>query len=300
MNQTIQQQVTENPALTLEIAKERLRGLLSQSEENAWEIGDLLNRIENQGLARREGFGKTKTWLAFALPETEGMTTVLYRYAHVAAVYSKQQVQTWRVSKLEQLMAHDKETHGRVNREDPVNREVELLRPDGSRVVKKFHGCTYRDLQQSLRQRKTSSQAPSAKAKKSSRPGSASASPSQPPAVPQLEKRSFRTGFAMVGTGSVLLVICEFLPQSVFSGWLALGALALTFVGIGICFRHGKAFAQQLHAAFKEGKALEFLKERMVRVSDGAQKFATTVRSNLGKAKQSPQSEESPIEKKAA
>ena len=300
MEQSNQQQITENPPLTLKEAEERLRALLAEYEANAWEIGDLLNRVEREGLARREGYGMTRSWLEKALPETQGMTTVLYRYAHVAAVYSKQQVHKWRVSKLELLMAHDREVHGQYLREDPVDREVQLLQPDGSTVVKKFHDCKYREMQQSLRQRRTSSQAPSAKVKKPSPAGSPSASPKQPPAVEHLEKHSLRAGLAMVGAGAVLLAICEFLPQSVFSGWLALGALALTFLGIGVCFRHAKAFTEQLHAAFKEGKALGFLKERMVRFSHGAEKLATTIRSNLGKAKQTPPPEETPIEKKAA
>src|SRR5262244_3563122 len=168
MDQIIQKSIIENPPLTLELAKERLRILLRQREENAWEIGDLLNAVEIQGLARREGYGKTRTWLESALPETQGMTSVVYRYAYVAAVYSKQQVQTWQVTKLQLLMIHDKEVLGRVNKEDPVNREVELMQPDGSTVVKKFYDCSYRDLQQSLRQRKRPSQAPSRIAKKTS------------------------------------------------------------------------------------------------------------------------------------
>jgi len=290
MNQVIQQHLTENPPLTLEVAKEKLRALLSQSEENAWEIGDLLNRIENEGLARHEGFGKTKTWLEFALPETQGMTTVLYRYASVAAVYSKQQLQRWRVSKLEMLMAHDREMHGQVNREDPVDREVELLQPDGSTVVKKFHDCSYRALQHSLRQRKTSSQAPSRGAKKSSQPGSGKGPSMQPSAISQVEKHSLRTGLAMLGAGTVLLVVCEFLPRSLFSGWLVLGSLVLSVAGIGICFRHWKTFTEQLHSAFKEGRALEFLKERMVQLGHGADKLAATVRGNLAKTRRPPHS----------
>jgi len=284
----------------LEVAKEKLRALLSQSEENAWEIGDLLNRIENEGLARHEGFGKTKTWLEFALPETQGMTTVLYRYASVAAVYSKQQLQRWRVSKLEVLMAHDREMHGKVNREDPVDREVELLKPDGSTLVKKFHDCTYRDLQQSLRQRKSSPQARSANSKNSSKAGSGKAPSTQPSAVTQVEKHSLRTGLTMLGAGTVLLVVCEFLPRSLFSGWLVLGSLVLSVAGIGICFRHWKTFTEQLHSALKEGRALEFLKERMVQLSQGADKLATTVRGNLAKIRRPPHSHETNNDTKKA
>jgi hypothetical protein len=55
-----QQDVSTNPSLSLEQARETMVGLLSEAESNAWEIGDLLNTIENLGLARRSGSGRAK------------------------------------------------------------------------------------------------------------------------------------------------------------------------------------------------------------------------------------------------
>ena len=112
----------------------------------------------------------------------------------------------------------------------------------------------------------------------------------QPSAISQVEKHSLRTGLAMLGAGTVLLVVCEFLPRSLFSGWLVLGSLVLSVAGIGICFRHWKTFTEQLHSAFKEGRALEFLKERMVQLGHGADKLAATVRGNLAKTRRPPHS----------
>ncbi len=94
---------------TLEQARERMIRLLSEAESNSWEIGDLLNQVENQGLARRKGYGKTRTWLEAEVPGAAGKTTTLYRYAAVAAVYTKQHVELWGISKLELLMAHDQD-----------------------------------------------------------------------------------------------------------------------------------------------------------------------------------------------
>jgi len=90
-----QQEVSTNPSLTLEQAREKMVGLLSEGESNAWEIGDLLNTVEKQGLARRAGYGKTRSWLAAEVPGAEGKTTTLYRYATVAALYTKQHVERW-------------------------------------------------------------------------------------------------------------------------------------------------------------------------------------------------------------
>ena len=75
-----------NATLTLDQAKEKLRRLLSEGESNAWEIGDLLNAIENRALARSAGYRRTRTWLEAEIPEVEGKTTLLYRYANIAII----------------------------------------------------------------------------------------------------------------------------------------------------------------------------------------------------------------------
>src|SRR5258708_37016109 len=86
-----QQEVSTNPSLTLEQARDKMVGLLSEGESNAWEIGDLLNTVEKQGLARRAGYGKTRSWLAAEVPGAEGKTTTLNPYSTGAAPYTKQQ-----------------------------------------------------------------------------------------------------------------------------------------------------------------------------------------------------------------
>ena len=45
-------------SLTLEQAKEKLERLLAEAESNAWEIGDLLNTVEKQGLAKTSSAGE--------------------------------------------------------------------------------------------------------------------------------------------------------------------------------------------------------------------------------------------------
>src|SRR5260370_10982289 len=127
-----QQNTDPNPSLTLEQAEERIRTLLSQGESNAWDIGDLLNSVERDGLARSKGYGKTRTWLEAKVPESEGKVAALYRYASVASHYSKEHVELWGVSKLDYLTAHDRQILGHAAGGDPGEREVELLQEDGS------------------------------------------------------------------------------------------------------------------------------------------------------------------------
>src|SRR5260370_2938948 len=196
-----QQEVSTNPSLTLEQAREKMVGLLSEGESNAWEIGDLLNTVENQGLARRAGYGKTRSWLAAEVPAAEGKTTTLYRYATVAAVYRKQHVERWKISKLEMLIAHDREGLGHSHAEDPANRDVQLLRPDGSTAIKKFYDCTYRDLQLSNQLR--------GKARKASGKKDTASTES---AASETEEKSFRVAFAMMALGIIVPAISASLP----------------------------------------------------------------------------------------
>ena len=151
----VEQTRDPDTTLTLDYARERLRFLLADAQRNAWEIGDLLNRIEKSGLVRKMGYRKTKSWLEAVVPEAKGKKSTLYRYANVASQYSKAHIDRWGVAKLYCLMIHDEETQNLTPLRDPAEREVQLLQPDGSMLVKKFRDCTCRELRLSQR-RKTS------------------------------------------------------------------------------------------------------------------------------------------------
>jgi len=298
-----QQEVATQPPLTLEKARERMIHLLSEAETNAWEIGDLLNQVEKQGLARSRGYGKTRTWLEEEVPGAAEKTTTLYRYAEVAAVYTKQQVAQWGISKLQLLMAHDRDTLGDTNPEDPANREIQLHQPDGSTVIKKFHDCNWRELQESTRVRRTG-KAPRKKGMRRSEVRSLrkSASKSADHSSPGTGERSVRLAFAMMGFGVVLSVISQLLPLGLISVWMFFAGGACFLGGIGILVRHWHDFRERLTVAVKEGRALEFLKEQLETAARGAQKIATGIRSRMKVtkvAKSSPE-ETPPTEKKAA
>ena len=139
--------------LTLEYARERLRVLLAGGERNAWEIGDLLNRIEKSGLVLATGYRRTRTWLQAQVPQAKDKASTLYRYANVASQYSKADIDRWGVAKLYCLMIHDEETQKVTPLRDPAERDVQLLQPDGSILVKKFRDCTCRELRLSQRRK---------------------------------------------------------------------------------------------------------------------------------------------------
>src|SRR6266849_3889879 len=135
----------EQAALRLEEAAQRIRTLLPD-ESNAWELGRLLNTIVKSDLPRKAGWGRTRRWLMANVPEARGRDTTLYRYAHVAAEYTKEQVELWGVRKLDALSDHD---HATLREPDPrelSKREIELIKADGSTLTKKFSDCTCREL----------------------------------------------------------------------------------------------------------------------------------------------------------
>jgi hypothetical protein len=53
------------------------------------------------------------------MPEAQDKISTLYKYAHIALYYTKEQVRLWRISKLEHLISHDKETVGHSIPGDP-------------------------------------------------------------------------------------------------------------------------------------------------------------------------------------
>src|SRR5216683_3857365 len=185
------------PSLTLAQAGKRIRELLLNAEFNAWDIGDLLNTIEKRGLARSEGYGKTRRWLEAEVPEAEGKTNALYRYANVASHYTKEQVELWGVSKLDFLTTHDRETLGHAVAGDPGEREVQLLQQDGSTLVKKFRDCSCRELRLSNQLRKKAPKDPDQ-----------AATPR-----PQDEVHSIRKSLAVLVLGILVTGISGLLPS---------------------------------------------------------------------------------------
>jgi len=298
-----QQDVATQPPLTLKKARERMIQLLSEAESNAWEIGDLLNQVEKQGLARSEGYGKTRNWLQKDVPGAAEKTSTLYRYAEVAAAYTKQHVAQWGISKLQLLIAHDRDVVGHTNPEDPANREIQLNQPDGSKVTKKFQDCNLRELRQSTQIRR-SGKTPGKEGTQRSEVRSLrkSASKSADHSSPGTGERSVRLAFAMMGFGVVLSVISQLLPLGLISVWTFLAGGACFLGGIGILVRHWHDFRERLISAVKEGKALEFLKEQLDNATRGAQKIAIGIRSRMKVTKAPNRSPEEtpPTEKKAA
>jgi len=278
-----QQDVDPNDPLTLEQAKERIRALLTNIESNAWDLGDVLNKIERRGLAHSNGYGKTRSWLEAELPETKGMNT-LYVYANVAGRFTKKDVAAWGMTKLGYLYSYDRQVVGRPVEGDPGERDVELVQEDGSRQTKKFRDCTTRDFVRSNQLRKKGEK------KGHKEPRETEAAPSEG------EANSIRNSLTMIGVGVVTLGMSELLPSSfsLVAGWLFLIGLGLLMSAAAVLIRHWRIAWRHLLSATR-----------------GAPKLAAVIRSRVRKEQptrtQRPATapEQSPpppppIEKKAA
>ena len=281
-----QQNTDPNPSLTLEQARQRIRTLLSHGESNAWDIGDLLNTIEKRGLARSAGYGKTRRWLEIEVPEVEGKTSALYRYANVASHFTKEHVELWGVSKLDFLTTHDRETLGHAVAGDPGEREVQLLQQDGSTLVKKFRDCSCRELRLSNQLRKKAPKDPDQ-----------AATPR-----PRDEVHSIRKSLAVLVLGILVTGISGLLPSSFLTTWVAVLGAGLFLSGIAMLIRHWEVARERLLNAFKEGKAIDLLAEQVAKARGGALKLTAVIRSRVRTKRLTTVSKEAtpPVEKKAA
>jgi hypothetical protein len=278
-----QQDVDPNDPLTLEQAKERIRALLTNIESNGWDIGDVLNKMENRGLAFSAGFGKTRTWLEIELPETRAMNT-LYLYASVASRFTKKDVAAWGMTKLGYLYTYDRQVVGRAVEGDPGEREVELVQEDGSTQTKKFRDCTTRDFVRSNQLRKKGEN------KGQKEPRETEATPSEG------EANSIRNSLTMIGVGVVAVGMSELLPSSfsLFTGWLFLIGLGLLMSGAAVLIRHWRIAWRQLLSATRGGLKLAAVIRSRVR-----KERPTRTQRPAANPEQSPPPPP-PIEKKAA
>ncbi len=274
----MQQVVDPNDPLTLEEAEQRLNALLSQAELNAWDVGDLLNKVERRGLARAT-FGKTTSWVTQRIPAAEGKLSTLYRYASVAATYTKEEVDKWGMAKLECLITHDVQTHGEAVPGDPTDREIQVVQEDGSTVARKFTECTCRELTQSAQARRKAT----GKARRSEKPeGELGGSRKKRLAhEKQGEVHPLRYSLAAFVLGQAVVGASFLLPDSQLNLWLAILGGTLSLTGLGMLLRHWERAREAVLEAFRHGRGIHFLRTQASRCVQAARRAVAAVRSRV-------------------
>lgn len=274
----VQQISDPNDPLTLEEPEQRLNALLLQAELNAWDLGDLLNKIERRGLARAR-YGKTKTWMAQRVPAAEGKRTTLYRYANVAATYTKEEAEKFGMARLDCLIAHDLQSLGQPVAGDPADREIQLVKEDGSLLTKKFSKCTCQELRLSTQARKKVS----GKATKSDHAdGELGGSRKKRLArEKQGEVHPLRYSLAVFVLGQAVVGASFLLPDSELNMWLQIVGGMLSLTGLGMLLRHWHQAQQAVIEAFRHGRGIHFLGTQASRCVQSVRRAVAAVRSRV-------------------
>lgn len=274
----VQQVVDPNDPLTLEDAEKRLSALLSQAELNAWDLGDLLNKIERRGLARAS-FGKTKSWMTKRVPAAKGKTSTLYRYAGVAETYMKEEADKWGMAKLDCLIDHDLQTHGEAVPGDPADREIQLVQEDGSTVARKFTECTCQELRQSAKARRKAT----GNARRSAKPrGELGGGRKKRPAhEKQGEVHPLRYSLAAFALGQAVVGASFLLPDSELNMWLVILGGTLSLTGLGMLLRHWARARDAVLEAFRHGRGIQFLGTQASRCVQAVRRAVSAVRSRV-------------------
>jgi hypothetical protein len=283
---------------TLEEALDKIRELYKQEQAAKWGQGDQVNVVEEAHLALKKGYKEAREFLKRELPDFDDKT--LYTYALVAKHFSQEHSKRWGVSKLQKLVVLN-DLVGRKSEsvEDPAELEVEVPRPDGSLVAKKFRDCSWRELQSATRHRKQARKSAGRVIRKART--IADYAPKLP-SVPKLPSPVLWRPLAMIGLGVLAGFVGDWLLPSLLGTVVEVLALILTFGGMAELVRYFVSIRDRIVEAFKKGEGLRAIKEEGMKVEQSGRKLLELVKLVVPKAAQTTTHEGTspPSEKKAA
>jgi len=275
---------------TLEEALDNIRALYKQEQAAKWGQGDQVNQVEEAHLALKRGYQEAREWAKKELPDMDDKT--LYKHASVAKYFTEEHSRRWGVSKLQTLITiHDlKRREERVG--DPGELEVQVPRPDGSVVAKKFRDCSARELQSATRHQKQARKSAGRVIRKGKTVADYAA---------KLPSPVLWRPLAVIGLGGLLGIIGSLLPSEI-GAWLLVLALLLTLGGMGELFRYFLSIRDRIVEAFKRGEGVKAIKEEGMKVLRSGRKLLELLKLVEPKATPTATHEEtsSPSEKKAA
>ena len=281
---------TEAPK-TLEEALDNIRDLYKQEQAAKWGQGDQANQVEDAHLALRKGYKEAREWVEKELPEIDYKT--LYKHASVAKYFSQEHTARWGVSKLQTLITLHDLKHRSEPVGDPTELEVQVARPGGLVVAKKFRDCSLRELQSAVTHRKQTRKAAGKVVR-----GVASKAED----VPKLSAPVLWRALAMIGLGVVAGFVGELLQPST-PGWVvSVLALLLTLGGVAELVRYFASTRDRIIETLKSGAGLRTIKEQGLEVLRSGRKLLAVFKPVEPKATPTQSCEEtpSPSDKKAA
>jgi len=130
-----------------------ITALLSQEEDEHWQIGVHFNRIVDGHLAQKGGFKTAQEFLSQRLGGVSHSTLSLY--GQIAKTFSEEVAKKYGSSKLAILLTYEKLTDTEIPKGDPANVEIKIPGAGGAPTKKPFADCSREQLQAAIHALKT-------------------------------------------------------------------------------------------------------------------------------------------------
>lgn len=141
------------PALTLDGERNALLDLLTQGEDNHWQMGVHYNNIVDQNLATGAGYPTAADYFAKQLKQVPQSTLTLY--GSVAKAFPEDIAKKYGVTKLGLLLTYQTAAHAPPASGDPGSVMVGVVQKDGSVVQTPFASCSTGDLTGAIKHLRT-------------------------------------------------------------------------------------------------------------------------------------------------
>jgi len=247
---------------TLEEALDKIRALYKQEQAAKWGQGKQVNEVDEAHLALKKGYKETREWAQKELPDMDDKT--LYAHASVAKYFNEEHSTRWGVSKLQKLITLHDLKHRSEPVGDPGDLEVEVPRPGGSVVAKKFRDCSWRELQSATRRRKQVRKSAGRVIRKAKNVADY---------APKLPSPVLWRPLAMIGLAVLVGFIGDLLLPSYVGSLVALLALLLLIAGVGDLIRYFVSIRDRIVEAFKKGEGLKAIKEEGMKLLQNGRKL---------------------------
>jgi hypothetical protein len=139
-------------ALTLASAKQSMQALVTQGDDEHWQIGALYNAVAQAKLAETGGYKGPRDY--FAQEVKEIAPTTLTRYAAVAKAFTEDEAKQYGCSKLGLLLTYEALANTGAVSGDPGAAQVHVPQKDGSLKDLAFQDCSEGDLTLAIHQLK--------------------------------------------------------------------------------------------------------------------------------------------------
>src|SRR5260370_28875178 len=127
-----------------------IEALLSQEEDESWQIGAHFNRIVDGHLAQKEGFKTAQEFLSQRLGGVAHSTLSLY--GQIAKAFAEEVAKKYGISKLGILLTYEKLTDTELPKADPGSVEIKQPGPNGAPTKKQFSNDSSEDMHDHMHQ----------------------------------------------------------------------------------------------------------------------------------------------------